>query len=168
MGRAIVAILALWFMAAAPLGWKLYGTSTLGREELRSFYGDLTLLPNGHLQISTEDLTLEGLQVAEQNDPSLSRGTAKLAIGYRPPVAGLTPLSRRELLDAVEFEEIANTGVVTPRSQTVRELDCAGKRLRTVSVIEDSVEVAAANLNQSWQNIVPGSGNYNLLQLVCH
>src|ERR1700677_941104 len=102
MGRLAVAGLALWLMAAAPMSWKLYGTSTLGREELRSFYGDLVLMPNGHLQISTEDLTLEGLQVAEQNDQSLSRGTVKLATGYRPPIAGLRPLSSRELLDTVE------------------------------------------------------------------
>ena len=150
------------------MGWKLYGTSTLGREELRSFYGDLTLMPNGHLQISTEDLTLDGLQVAEQNDSSLSKGSGKLATGYRPPFAGLRPLSNRELLDAVEFEEIANAGVVTPRTQTVRELDCAGRRIKTLSVIEDSVEVDADKLNQSWQAIVPGSGTSNLLQLVCH
>jgi len=155
-------------MAAAPVGWNLYGTSMLGREELRSFYGDLTLMPNGHLQISTEDLTLEGLEVAKQNDPTSSRGTAKLATGYRPTFASLRTLSSAELLDAVEFEEIANTRIVTPRTQSVRELDCAGKRFRVLSVVEDSVEVDTAKLNQSWQNILPGSSGNNLLRLVCH
>ena len=168
MKRLAAAGTALMLVAAAPINWKLYGSSTLGREELRSFYGDVVLMPNGHLQISTEDFTLDGLDIAKQGDPNASRGNAKLATGYRPPLASVGPLSGEALLDVVEFEEIANIGVLKPRTEFVRELDCAGKRFRTLSVIEDSVEVDTAKLNQGWQNISPGTSGSNLLQLVCH
>lgn len=167
MGRLAIAVAALWFLAAAPAGWKLYGTSMLGRDELRSFYGDFSLMPNGHVQVSTEDLTLEGLHVAMQKDPSLSNSSAKLATGYRPPLASVRALSDREILDAVAYEEIANAGAVTPRLQTVRELDCANRRERTIGLIEDGLEVDATKFNQVWRPIQPGSSNAILLQLVC-
>jgi len=168
MKRLAVAGAALILVEAAPISWKLYGNSTLGWGQLRSFYGDVALMPNGHLQISTKDLTLEGLDVAKQSDPNASRGSAKLATGYRPPLASLGPLSSGALLDILEFEEIANSGLLKPRTESIRELDCAGKKFRTLSVVEDSVEVDTAKLNQSWLNILPGTTGSNLLQLVCH
>jgi hypothetical protein len=168
MKRLAVVWAASLLVAAAPISWKLYGSSTLGREELKSFYGDVVLMPNGHLQISTEDFTLEGLDLAKQSDLNSSRGSAKLATGYRPPFATLGPLGRGALLDAVELEELTSSGLSKPRTEAVRELDCAGKRIRTLSVVEDSIAVDTAKLDQSWQNILPGTSGANLLQLVCH
>ena len=167
MKLAAVIIAALLFVAGGQPNWMLYGTSMLGREELRSFYGDWTVMPNGHLQVATEDLTSEGIEVAKRNDPTLNRATSKLATGYRPPLAGLHPLSNVELVDVVEDEEIAQSGVVSARFQTVREIDCAGRRLRVLSLVEASVEADTEKLNQSWQQILPLTSNYNLLQLIC-
>jgi len=168
MKRLAAASAALLLVAATPINWKLYGNTTLGREELRSFYGDVVLMPDGHLQISTEDLTLEGLNVAKQNDAMASRSSTKLATGYRPSLASLGPLSNGALVETVEFEEVANDGLLKPRTESVRELDCLNKRLRTQSVVEDGVEVESAKLNLSWQYILPGTSWSNLLRLVCH
>jgi hypothetical protein len=167
MKRAAALIAGLFFVAGGQPNWMLYGTSMLGREELRSFYGDWSVLPNGHLQVATEDLTSEGIEVARRNDPTLSRAKSKLATGYRPPLAGLHSLSNGELVDVVEAEEIAESGDVSARFQTVREIDCAGRRFRVLSLIEASVEADTEKLNQSWQQILPSTSNYNLLQLVC-
>jgi hypothetical protein len=168
MKRLIAIGVASLLVAAAPVGWTLYGSSTLGREELRSVFGDVVLMPNGHLRISTEDVTLEGFNVARQNDPDARRGNAKLATGYRPPLATLGPLGHVALLDAIELEELTNSGLLKPRTQAVRELDCAGKRSRTLSVVEDGIEIDTSKLNLSWQNILPGTSGANLLRLACH
>lgn len=167
MQRAIIAFAALLLAADGPVEWKFYGTSTLGREELRSFYGDWSVMANGHLQVSTQDLTREAVESAKQNDPGLGRASAKLATGYRPPFAGLRAIGNSELADVVEVEEIARSGSVPPRFQTVREVDCTGRRFRVVSLVEDSVEADAAKLNQGWQPVVPETSTYNLLQLIC-
>jgi hypothetical protein len=167
MMRVALAISALLFVAGGQPNWMLYGTSMLGREELRSFYGDWTVMPNGHLQVATEDLTSEGIEVAKRIDPTLSRATSKLATGYRPPLAGLRSLSNGELVDVVEAEEIAKSGVISARFQTLREVDCAGRRFRVLSLVEASVEADSEKLNQSWQQILPSTSNYNLLRLIC-
>ena len=168
MQRLAIAIGALILMGATAIDWKLYGTSNLGREELRSFYGEIEVMPGGHLQVSTEDFTLDGLAVAEQSDRTPGRATSKLTAGYRPPIAGLQTLSNDELVNVTEFEELANNGLATPRIQTVRELDCAGKRMRVLSQILEGVEVDADKLNLSWQRILPSTASANLLQLICH
>lgn len=165
--RAIIAFAALLLAAEAPADWKFYGTSMLGREELRSFYGDWMVMPNGYLQVSTLDLTAEGLEGAKQNDPGFGRASAKLATGYRPPFAGLHPISSGELADVVEAEEIVRSGAVPPKFQTMREVDCTGRRIRILSLTEDSIEADTAKLNQGWQPVQPGTGNDNLLQLIC-
>ena len=168
MKRLVMIGAASLLVAAAPIGWTLYGSSTLGRDELRSVFGGVVLMPNRHLRISTEDVTLEGFNVAKQSDPDARRGNAKLATGYRPPFATLGPLGREALLDAIELEELTSSGLLKPRTEAVRELDCAGKRSRTLSVVEDGIEVDSSKLNQSWQNILPGTSGANLLRLACH
>lgn len=95
MKLVALTIAALLFVAGGQPNWMLYGTTMLGREELRSFYSDWTVMPNGHLQVATEDLTSEGIEVAKRSDPTLNRATSKLATGYRPPLAGLHPLKQR-------------------------------------------------------------------------
>jgi hypothetical protein len=167
MKRLAIAIGALFLMGATAMDWKLYGTSMLGREEMRSFYGTPEVMPNGHMQVSTEELTSEGLAVAEQSDPAHGRASEKFAAGYRPPFAGLHTLSNGELVNAIEYEEIANSAAVTPRIQTVRELDCTGKRMRVLSQIQDGMEVDAEKLNLSWERVLPSTASANLLQLVC-
>jgi hypothetical protein len=79
MQRLAIAIGAQFLMGATAIDWKLYGASNLGWEELRSFYGEIEVMPGGHLQVSTEDLTLDGLVVAEQNDRTPGRATSKLS-----------------------------------------------------------------------------------------
>lgn len=167
MRRLAIAIGALFLMGAATTDWKLYGTSMLGREELRSFYGGVLIMPNGHMQVSTEDLTLDGLTVAKASDPTLSRATGKFAVGYRPPFAGLHSLSNNELINVIELEEIASSGLVTPRFQTVREADCGDKRIRVLSRIQDGMDVDADKLNLSWQRVLPSTTDADLLRLIC-
>ena len=52
MQRVAIAVAALLFVVDGQTGWKFYGTSMLGREELRSFYDDWTVTRNGDLQVS--------------------------------------------------------------------------------------------------------------------
>jgi hypothetical protein len=49
----------------------------------------------------------------------------------------------------------------------MREVDCTGRRIRILSLTEDSIEADTAKLNQGWQPVQPGTGNDNLLQLIC-
>ena len=168
MQRLTIAVVATFLMGATAIDWKLYGNSMLGRELMRSFYSELELLPNGHLQVSTEDFTSERLTLIKTRDLVKERATGKLKAGYRPPIAHLGTLSDDELVNVIELQELANDELIAPRIQTVRELDCAGKKIRVLRKTQDGMEIDANKLNLSWERVLPETSRANLFQLVCH
>jgi hypothetical protein len=123
---------------AAGLGWKVFSHQSVKEPEV-CFYGSANVFrSDGVLSVWTKCLAKEDLSNALKED---STGTLsdiaaeKIAHDYVPPIVGLTGLRGDQFIDAVVDEELANNGNIRPLVTVLREIDCAKRRSRELSVI---------------------------------
>ena len=123
---------------AASLGWKVLSYQSVKEPEV-CFYGSANVFrANGLLSVWTKCLTAMDLNnaVTEDSSGSLSDIAAeKIAHDYVPPIANVKALEGDQIIDAVIDEELANSGNIRPLVTALREIDCAKKRARELSVI---------------------------------
>jgi hypothetical protein len=156
---------------AAGLGWKVFSLQSAKEPEV-CFYGSANVFrADGRLSVWTKCLAKEDLNNAVKADAtgSLSDIAAeKIAHDYIPPIAGLAALQGDQIVDAVVHEELANTGNIRPLMTALREIDCAKRRARELSVIVPvGGQVHTSDTRQDWHP-VPNTGEMAALsKLLC-
>jgi hypothetical protein len=93
--------------------------------------------------------------VKEDSTGSLSDIAAeKIAHDYVPPIAGIKALDGDQIVDAVMDEELANNGNIRPLVTVLREIDCAKRRARDLSIIKPvDGEVRSSDTPQDWHRV---------------
>ena len=161
---------ALPACAGGP-GWKVLSYQSI-KEPQVCFYGSANVFrANGLLSVWTKCLAKEDLNnaVKEDSTGSLSDIAAqKIAHDYVPPIAGIKVLEGDQIIDAVIDEELANNGNIRPLVTALREIDCAKRRARELSVIIPlDGQVRSSDTPQDWHH-VPNVGDLaSLSQLLC-
>jgi hypothetical protein len=156
---------------AAGLGWKVSSYQSVKEPEV-CFYGSADVYrANGLLSVWTKCVAKEDLENAVKADStgSLSDIAAeKIAHDYVPPIAKLNALRGDQIVDAVMNEELANNGTIRPLVTALREIDCAKRRTRDLSVILPvNGQVRSSDTAQDWHP-VPGKGELaSLSKLLC-
>jgi hypothetical protein len=125
--------------AKVVLGWKVLSYQSVKEREV-CFYGSADVFrANGLLSVWTKCPAKEDLNkaVKEHSTGSLSDVAAeKIAHDYVPPIAKVKALEGGQIIDAVIDEELANNGNIRPLVTALREIDCARRRARELSVIK--------------------------------
>jgi hypothetical protein len=156
---------------AGGLGWKVFSHHTVKEPEF-CFYGSANVYrANGLLSVWTKCLAAEDLNDAVKADAtgSLSDIAAeKIAHDYVPPIARIGALPGDQIVDAVMDEELANNGNIRPLVTALREIDCAKRRARELSVILPvDGQVRSSDTPQDWHP-VPSTGELaSLSKLLC-
>jgi hypothetical protein len=156
---------------AADPGWKVSSYQSVKIPEV-CFYGSADIFrANGLLSVWTKCLAKEDLDnaVKEDSTGSLSDLAAeKIAHDYVPPIAGIKALDGDQIVDAVMDEELANNGNIRPLVTVLREIDCAKRRARDLSIIKPvDGEVRSSDTPQDWHH-VPDTGDLaSLSKLLC-
>jgi hypothetical protein len=93
--------------------------------------------------------------VKEDSTGSLSDIAAeKIAHDYVPPIARVKALEGDQIVDAVMDEELANNGNIRPLVTALREIDCAKRQAREVSVIMPvDGQVRSSDTPQDWHRV---------------
>jgi len=136
------------------------------------FYGSANVFwANSLLSVWTKCLAKEDLNnaVKEDSTGSLSDTAAeKIAHDYVPPIAGVNALEGDQIIDAVIDEELANNGNIRPLVTALREIDCANRRARELSVIMPvDGQIRSSDTPQDWHR-VPNVGDLaSLSKLLC-
>jgi len=147
---------------AAGLGWKAFSHQSVKEPEV-CFYGSANVVrANGLLSVWTKCLAKEDLNnaVKEDSTGSLSDIAAeKIAHDYVPPIAGVKALEGDQIIDAVIDEELANNGNIRPLVTALREINCANRLARELSVIMPvDGQVRSSDTPQDW-HCVPNVGD---------
>ena len=156
---------------AAGLGWKVFSHQSVKEPEV-CFYGSANVVrANGLLSVWTKCLAKEDLNSAAKEDStgSLSDIAAeKIAHDYVPPIARVEALEGDQIIDAVIDEELANNANIRPLATALREIDCANRRARELSVImPGNGQVRSSDTPQNWHR-VPNVGDLaSLSKLLC-
>jgi hypothetical protein len=156
---------------AAGLGWKVLSHQS-GKEPKVCFYGSANVFrANGLLSVWTKCLAKQDLNNAVKGDSSGSLAeiaAQKIAHDYVPPIAGIRALEGDQIIDAVIDEELANNGTIRPLVTALREIDCAKRRVRELSVIIPmDGQVRSSDTPQDWHR-VPNVGDLaSLSKLLC-
>jgi len=156
---------------AAGLGWKVLSHQSVKEPEV-CFYGSANVFwANSLLSVWTKCLAKEDLNnaVKEDSTGSLSDTAAeKIAHDYVPPIAGVNALEGDQIIDAVIDEELANNGNIRPLVTALREIDCANRRARELSVIMPvDGQIRSSDTPQDWHR-VPNVGDLaSLSKLLC-
>jgi hypothetical protein len=156
---------------AAGLGWKVLSHQS-GKEPEVCFYGSANVFrAKGLLSVWTKCLAKQDLNNALKADStgSLSDIAAeKIAHDYVPPIAKVKALEGDQVVDAVIDEELANNGTIRPLVTALREIDCAKRRVRELSVIIPmGGQVRSSDTPQDWRH-VPSAGDLaSLSKLLC-
>jgi hypothetical protein len=155
---------------AAGLGWKVSSYQSVKSEVC--FYGSADVYrANSLLSVWTKCLAKEDLENAVKADStgSLSDIAAeKIAHDYVPPIARIDALRGDRIVDAVINEELADNGNIRPLVTALREIDCAKRRTRDLSVIHPANgQVRSSDTTQDWHP-VPSKGELaSLSKLLC-
>ena len=92
----------------------------------------------------------------------------KIAHDYVPPITKVKAWEGDQIIDAVIDEELANNGNIRPLVTALREIDCAKRRARELSVIIPvDGQVRSSDTPQDWHR-VPNAGDLaSLSKLLC-
>ena len=156
---------------AAGLGWKVLSPQAVKELEV-CFYGSANVVrANGLRSVWTKCLSKEDLNnaVKEDSTGSLSDIAAeKIAHDYVPPIARVKALEGDQIVDAVMDEELANNGNIRPLVTALREIDCAKRQARELSVIMPvDGQVRSSDTPQDWHR-VPNVGDLaSLSKFLC-
>ena len=156
---------------AAGLGWKVLSYQSVKEPEV-CFYGSANVFrANGLLSVWTKCLAKEDLTnaVKEDSTGSLSDIAAeKIAHDYVPPIAGIKALEGDQIIDAVMEEELANNGTIRPLVTALREIDCAKRRARELSVIIPvDGQVRSSDTPRDWHRVSKVGDLASLSKLLC-
>ena len=178
MKTLTVATLALMASTTLPgqqaiRDWRIVG-ATSGSTTAYVFYDahSVRKLPNGHLRVWLEaiptDNTYKAADEVSKDPAHLDAMRKKLATGYVPPVALEQQLSREEIAVAVVREEVANSAHIQPIMQMLKEVDCANRVTRDVSVQAhvDGKDVPVHKTGD-WHHIAPESNMSRLHSAIC-
>ena len=157
--------------SAAGLGWKVLTYQSVKRPEV-CFYGSANVFrANDLVSVWTKCLAKEDLNnaVKEDSTGSLSDIAAeKIAHDYVPPIAGLRAMGGDQIIDAVIDEELANKGNIRPLQTALREIDCAKRRARDLSVIiPTDGQVRSSDTPQGWHHVPDAGDLASLSKLLC-
>jgi hypothetical protein len=123
---------------AADAGWKVSSYQSVKGPEV-CFYGSADIFrANGLLSVWTKCLAREDLNNAVKADSTGSPSDVaaeKIARDHVPPIAKVKALEGDQIIDAVIDEELANNGNIRPVVTALREIDCAKRQARDLSVI---------------------------------
>jgi hypothetical protein len=156
---------------AAGLGWKVLNYQSVKEPEV-CFYGFANVFrANSLLGVWTKCLAKEDLKnaVKEDSTGTLSGIAAeKIAHDYVPPIAKVKALEGDQIIDAVINEELANNGNIRPLVTALREIDCAKKRARELSVIVPvDGQVRSSDTPQDWHRVSDVGNLASLSKLLC-
>jgi hypothetical protein len=107
--------------------------------------------------------------VKEDSTGSLSDIAAeKIAHDYVPPIAGVNALEGDQIVDVVIDEELANNGNIRPLVTALREIDCAKRRARELSVtIPVDGQVRSSDTPQDWHRVSNAGDLASLSKFLC-
>jgi hypothetical protein len=158
--------------AQEPAVWKYFGGSELKGTELALFYSepDIVRLPASNIRVWTKGLPKSALdQQFDNMSPNLVDKVAKkIAKAYVPPIGDINELTSDQIIDIVAYEEIANARLVSPASRILFELDCEGRKYRTLSIfIELDGKSSTSEKQSEWGHIPPETNMTNLSGILC-
>jgi hypothetical protein len=156
--------------AAGP-GWKVLIYQSVKEPEVCFYASANVFRASGLRSVWTKCLAKADLDDAVKGDStgSLSDIAAeKIANDYVPPLAKVKALEGDQIIDAVIDEELANNGNIRPLVAALREIDCAKRRARELSVIIPlDGQVRSSDTPQDWHH-VPNVGDLaSLWKLLC-
>lgn len=156
---------------AAGIGWKVFSHQSVKEPDV-CFYGSANVVrANGLLGVWTKCVAKEDLEnaVKEDSTGSLSDIAAeKIAHDYVPPIAKAKALEGDQIIDAVIDEELANNGNIRPLVTALREIDCANRRMRELSVITPADgQVRSSDAPQGWHRVLNVGDLASLSKLLC-
>ena len=156
---------------AGGLGWRVLIYQSVKEPEVCFYASANVFRANGVLSVWTKCLAKEELNNAVKEDTtgSLSDIAAeKIAHDYVPPIAKVKAWEGDQIIDAVIDEELANNGNIRPLVTALREIDCAKRRARELSVIIPvDGQVRSSDTPQDWHH-VPNVGDLaSLSKLLC-
>jgi hypothetical protein len=169
------AIASLMLVASAATNaseWRAYGTDTLGGVQVYWFYETLGITRGsaGLTQVWTKAVKAADLLTEARQDDSAraARVKARQQRGDLPPVARLRNMSKDEVTNYRVMEDIATNGKVDFVIRYLREIDCAGRRIRISSGSEqENNEYNQVHRQADWSEISPATDFDMLAKLVC-
>jgi hypothetical protein len=172
MSWAIASLLLVASAASIASEWRAYGTDTLGGVQVYWFYERLGIAQGsaGLTQVWTKAVkATDLLTVARQDDSArVQRVKARQQSGDVPPVARLKNMSKDEVTNYRVMEDIATNGNVDFVIRYLREIDCAGRRIRISSgSAHENDEYNQVHRQADWTDISPDTDFDTLAKLVC-
>jgi hypothetical protein len=156
---------------AAVVDWKYFGSTSIDGSAIHSFYEvkGIKHLPNHHLQVWTKGMDAETMNTAKLDNAELSQAAGRFLGGYKPPYASVQKLEKQQFFGILGLEAQANEGSLTPRIQTLWEIDCTAGMDRTLSIIvnDPAGKVDTKNTSGKWLHAPPQSMAANLNSMVC-
>jgi len=143
-------------------------------QDASNFLAAADIQPNaaGHLEVWTKVLTAKQINVAGdkalKNKERLNR-IAVAKIASATPVSRVKELTDEALTEVALEEEVANhSPEVQPVSQALWEIDCSGRMMRTLSIIQrKNGQTHSTSQAGDWIHIPPESMGFDLLAIVC-
>ena len=172
MRWAVASLLLVASAASNASDWRAYGTDTLGGVQVYWFYERLGITQGsaGLTQVWTKAVKAADLSTVARQDDSAraARVKARQQTGDVPPVARLRNMSKDEVTNYRVIEDIATNGNVDFVIRYLREIDCAGRRIRISSGSEhDSDAYNQVHRQADWTDISPDTDFDTLAKLVC-
>jgi hypothetical protein len=183
--RAASVETVMWFLLCAafasiaaaeeqPPDWKYSGTNKAesSSELLAAFYsaGEISRLPDGHIQVRTKSLGNDDLLRAfdSMSREQIDAIRKRIANSYVPPYALDHKLSEGALVWVVAQEELANSASIQPRKLGLIEFDCSKRLSRELGMHVASAESPGSSDETSeWRRTPPESSASSLLAQVC-
>jgi hypothetical protein len=193
--RTIVASLALMAATAAVVGqtaatdWKYYGSAEarqmgegFGKIPATYIFFDakgIRQMPDHHLNLWAKSLPkaeVDALTSAIATDPALGAAfTERIQSKYIPPFAAATGASpekdKKGYISFVFWEAVANTKNMQPTSRILYDIDCAQRRIRSLSLqlYTDKTPPEGLSSNEAgdWDYAAPDTNAGYLMAIVC-
>ena len=169
--RSVVAALLIFPIFAGAQAvrrpdWKLYGNDrdlsqvdNWGNSNPTFFYylnSDIAQLSDGHLLVVTRNVRAAPLD-AESKERIRRRAELRIAQGYDSALARLLATNEEIKALIARNEKLANAELADARRQTMYEIDCEYRMLRTRHL----------DRQQSWQDAPPDTSRGALVTLAC-
>jgi hypothetical protein len=102
-------------------------------------------------------------------DPLITSSALRVLAKDYPLVASIEDLNHDQLVDMILSEEIANKANLDSESRIFYEIDCAGKRVRALSIfmMSKNGQIKSSDNEGVFSYIAPETNGERLFKLIC-
>ena len=173
----IILFVAIGLTSIEAIGaeWKFGGGATRFKGEKTTIFYDSESVE--HTSGGTVKVWVKAIKQSEFNmvmkkneKQVIEKSAKKVANRYYPPYALASPkTSFDDCIDIISWEELANSYEIKTRSIFLFEINCADKKIRTLSGVsyKNNGEIESSTKIGDWNYISPESNSEMLQKILC-